>query len=249
MIPPSNCNMSDLPAPVDEPEEHFTAHLVALAQTASPQAIREYEPTRAVRALAGAFFTRSAPDFEGLAEEAGISRSTLYRAMQDPAAIHWIVSHGSNIAGAALGAVHARLLHLALRATGKGDTAVLRLFMERFDPEFKKQRVLEHGQNIQNNSFVSEMSDAELGKWVKQQRTRILGQDERRDASDVLPVDRTTVRGSGGQETADADVPTVDPAGLSHIAGPEHTRAPVDGGLADPTPEVRSPGGGDRPSE
>jgi hypothetical protein len=179
------------------------ARLVAIAQTATAQQIREYQPSQNVRALAGSMFHGVAPKLIELAEGAGLSQSTVYRILKDPAAVHWIVSHGTNLASAALGAVHARLFQMAMTSRAVGP---MRLYLERFDPEFKKQRVLEQGRNTQLN-FIQEMTDAELGRWIKQTRTRQLGSTPQPDPGRVLPVDPREVRGSGGHEVSDDLLP------------------------------------------
>lgn len=145
--------------------------LAAVAERATQRDIRNYEPTDAVRKLAAAQFHTTAPSFTRLAEEAGVSRSQLYRILSEPAAVHWIVSHGTNMAAASLGAVHARLFELAM--TSRNITAI-RLYLERFDPEFKKQKALQDGHNTQIN-FVTEMSDNELRRLVEQKTTQLLG--------------------------------------------------------------------------
>lgn len=159
--------------------------LVAIAQQASQRDIREYSPSESAQKLAEALFHETSPTLARLAERAGISRSSLYRVLAEPAAVHWIVNHGTNLAQAALGAVHARLFELAMTSD---KVAPLRLYLERFDPEFKKQKALTDGHNTQIN-FVAEMSDAELQRMVEQQATRLLGCSSRggdKDASNRL---------------------------------------------------------------
>jgi hypothetical protein len=161
--------------------------LVAIAQQASMADIRDYEPTETAQKLAAAFFHETAPSLNRLAESAGVSRSTLYRVLSEPAAVHWIINHGTHMAQAALGAVHARLFELAMTSQ---KIAPLRLYLERFDPDFKKQKALTDGHNTQIN-FVTEMSDDELRRMVEQKTTRLLGSAPR--GSDSHPSNRLDV--------------------------------------------------------
>lgn len=139
------------------------AQLVALANSATPSEIRSYEPTPSARKLAGALFVAQAPTLGELAAAAGLSESSIYRLLRDPAAVHWVVSHGSNLAAAGLGAVHARLLERAL--TDKRSVAAIKLYLERFDPEYQRNRAMDGAKNTQVN-FFSGMSDTELSRFL-----------------------------------------------------------------------------------
>ena len=153
--------------------------LAALANTATPEDIQNFKPAQIHWALAGALSVEAAASFTELAEKAGVSRSRLYEILNDPAATNWIVAQGTRLAHAALGAVHARLLHLALTSR---SPAAIKLYLQRFDPEFKEAiaetRDLAKTINSQLN-FIQTMSPTELENFIALKRRRVLGADVR----------------------------------------------------------------------
>lgn len=128
----------------------------------------DYSPPDSVRRLAEVIFTNQATSFIELAEAAGVNRSTIWRQLQDKNAVKWIVEQGSAVAAAGLGAVHARLLHLAL--TSRSPSAI-EIYLRRFDPEFKKESHASSGTNISAQfAQVLTMSPGELEAFVKHKK-------------------------------------------------------------------------------
>jgi len=125
--------------------------------------LRNFEPTATHEAIAGALNEPGSKTLIELSQKAGVSPRTVQRAISDPAALSWMVSQASCLAEARLGAIHARLLHMALKAKSPGW---LKLYLERFDPEFKKQKILERGGAHQNN-FIGDMDSVELVKLLQ----------------------------------------------------------------------------------
>lgn len=133
-----------LPTPV--------ARVVALAQSDPTPIAADFEPTESHRALAAALTAEGVNTIAELAEKAGVARSTVYRTFEDKEAIKWIVSHSAGLMKSALPAVHAHLLHKALNDKG---TSAMKLFLQRFDEEFKPQTQSISGENIQVNQYGS----------------------------------------------------------------------------------------------
>jgi hypothetical protein len=83
------------------------------------------------------------------------------------------------------------------------NAAWVRLFMERFDDDFRRQKVLERGTNTQFNLLAS-MSDEELERWVMQKTRKALG--ARVAPSDSLQIgteDATTPSPSDGSSPSE----------------------------------------------
>jgi hypothetical protein len=127
-----------------------------------------YVPTPAAIKLADVLFTAGAPTFVELAAQAGISRTALYDLLKSDDAVVWITAHGTGVAAAGLGFVHARLLELALHSR---SPAAIELFLKRFDKGYQPAGPTTQT-NIQTNNlaFVSSMSDQELRSYLQQKR-------------------------------------------------------------------------------
>lgn len=141
---PELTKSDSLPAPV--------ARVVAIAQSDPTPIAADFQPTESHRALASALTAEGIGTIAELAEKAGVARSTVYRVFEDRDAIKWIVSHSAGLMSSALPAVHSHLLHKALNDKG---VAALKLFLLRFDPDFKPQTQSISGENIQVNQFGS----------------------------------------------------------------------------------------------
>jgi len=128
----------------------------------------DYSPPDSVRRLAEVVFTTQAASFVELAELAGVNRTTIWRLLQDRNAVRWIVEQGTAVASAGLGAVHARLLHLAL--TSRSPSAI-EIFLKRFDPEYRKDNHPGGGTTI-NSQFtqITSMSPGELEAFVRHKK-------------------------------------------------------------------------------
>jgi hypothetical protein len=89
--------------------------------------------------------------------------------LQDKDACKWIVEKGSAVASAGLGAVHARLLHLALTSR---SPAAIDIYMRRFDPEYAKDSKPAAGTTTVNSQLtqILTMSSAELEAYVRNKR-------------------------------------------------------------------------------
>lgn len=123
-----------------------------------------FEPTQTHHAIAGALTRESIETLTELAEAAGLARSTVSRSLSDPAALRWVVSRLTHLAADSVGAAHAVLLQRAL--TEKNPTW-MKLYLVRFDEEFKKQQVAEKGRNTLN--VFGQMSDEELVAYIKRE--------------------------------------------------------------------------------
>jgi len=148
-----------LPAPVERLAS------IAATEVVSP----EYKPNLQDRALAGALITGGAHTFVELAHKAGISLATLYRIMEDPKRCSAIVAHAGQCSKAGLAAVYSRILQEALV---NPKVAWARLFLERFDDEFKSKSGISAGTvNIQQNIY-KDMSNEELKAFVQQMQRK-----------------------------------------------------------------------------
>lgn len=128
------------------------ARFVAVANS-DPSAIPDdFQPTSAHRALASSLFETQASSFLELAERSGVSRSHIYRILEDPAAVKWIVANSATALELGLVAVHSRLLHKALNDK---SIAAIKLYMQRFDKDFKVRGDSINGENVQINNFSS----------------------------------------------------------------------------------------------
>lgn len=149
--------------PVTEKLQHA---VIARANSAPTDPIpSDYEPPPTVRQIAAALATSAADTWTALAEQAGVSRSTVQRALSDPAAVKWIAQEGTRLSQEALGAVHFTLLQKALTSN---NPAFLRLYMLRFDEAFRNTEIASRGKLTQNNIYES-MSPAELEKHVRRE--------------------------------------------------------------------------------
>lgn len=163
--------MERLPVPPPDVLPPPAARFAAVAKS-DPTPIRsDFQPTDTHRALAATLFESKAGSFLELAEASGVSRSHLYRILADPDAVKWIVAHSAGISKAALPAVYAQLLHKALNERG---TSAIRLFLERFDVDFKPKEMTIGTSNTQNNYFG--YTTAELEAIVRQKTRTLLGE-------------------------------------------------------------------------
>lgn len=157
----------EAPGPVPDQELDPPERFLAVAAKAEPGG--SFRPTPIHEKLAEHLFTSQATSFLQLAEESGVSRTTIWRTLQDPQACQWICSKATDAVKFGLGAVHSRLLQMALTSR---SPAFLKLYMERFDPEYAKQ--LASGGTTINQQFnmIKEMSQAELEAFVKVKKRR-----------------------------------------------------------------------------
>lgn len=138
--------------------------------TTAPTVPTDFEPSESLKQIAGALCESTADTWGELAEQAGVSRSTLHRVLADPSSLQWLASEASRLVAGHLGAVHLALLQKALSSN---NPAFVRLYLLRFDPEFQKTEIAARGRNTQVNNFES-MSPAELNKHI-QREIRKLG--------------------------------------------------------------------------
>lgn len=153
---------------------HAQNRIISLAANARPseRQLKEFEPTQTHEAIAGALNDPECPHtLEGLAEQAGVDPKTLRKVLREPAALLWIVSQASTLAEARLGAVHARIYNMAM--TSRSATWA-KLFLERFDKDYKNQKILERG-GAQQFNFLQEMGTDELLKWFGRKLQQLQG--------------------------------------------------------------------------
>jgi hypothetical protein len=144
----------------------------SIANLPAPDDIQGFHPTASHEAIAGALNDGAAPcSIKELATQAGVSTKTIQRAIADPAALQWIVSQASRLVEARLGAIHCRLY---LQAMTSKNASWMRLYLDRFDPEFKKQKILEKGGATQVN-YLKEMSENELSSWLQRKLRELQG--------------------------------------------------------------------------
>jgi hypothetical protein len=168
--------------------------IISIANGANPtsEELKSFKPTPTHEAIAGALNDAECPHtLTGLAEHAGVSRNTLTAVIRQPAAVLWIVSQASRLAEARLGAVHARIYNMAM--TSRSATWA-KLYMERFDKEYKNQKVLEKG-GAQQFNFLREMSHGELSTWFGRKLQELQGA-----ATGGTLIPHEEVRGVPGSE-------------------------------------------------
>jgi hypothetical protein len=171
--------------------------IISLANGAdvSPRDMQNFEPTTTHEAIAGALNDVEAPHtLAGLAELAGVHRNTLSEVIRHPAALLWIVSQASRLAEARLGAVHARIYNMAM--TSRSATWA-KLYLERFDREYKNQKIAEKGGQSQFN-FLQEMGTDELFKWFGRKLQQLQG-----SATGGALLSHGEVRGGPGSAPGD----------------------------------------------
>lgn len=155
---------ANLPSPLNDPATPARRFLSAAAANPT-QLPPDYSPSEAVQRVAEVLFTSKAASFVELAEDAGVSRTTIWRFLQDPHAVAWIVQKGTAVAAAGLGAVHARLLDLALTSR---SPAAIEIYLRRFDPEFRKESGTNPATTINSQlTQVLTMSSRELEAYVR----------------------------------------------------------------------------------
>ena len=157
----------EAPAPLPTEELEPAERFVAEAAKASDDDLRSFRPTPAHEKLAEHLFTSQAASFLQLAESAGVDRTTIWRTLKNPAAAKWIVSQATGAVEFGLGAVHSRLLHMALTSR---SPSFIELYLRRFDPEFKKNAA-EGGTTINAQyAMIQAMSPKELEAFVSLKR-------------------------------------------------------------------------------
>lgn len=171
---------------------------------ATPVSVRDrdqFEPTPAHYAIADALNDQTAfTNTAALAEAADCSIRTLQRAISSPAVLSWIIAQQTSIVESRLGAIHARIFDMAMTSR---SSSWAKLFLERFDVEFKKQKVLERGHNQQNN-FLGDMSHDELVKSIGRAFRKLQG------ATGIAPPTGQDVPGVLGQDREPGGLPTGD---------------------------------------
>lgn len=148
------------------------ARFLEAAATAPPST--DYAPTESDEKLAVHLFAVNADSFVALVETSGVSRTTIWRTLKDPAACAWITAHATKLAEAGLGAVHARLLHLALVSK---TPAAIELYLKRFDPGYKSASSVAPLNVNGDHANIISMSSEELTKFVSL-KTRAGGFDK-----------------------------------------------------------------------
>jgi AcrR family transcriptional regulator len=84
------------------------------------------------------------PCVADLARRSELSRGTVYRLLADKDARRWLNHQVEELFTGALPLVYAAALQKAL----DGDLRAIKLLLERFDPAWKQQQVLEKGNNV-----------------------------------------------------------------------------------------------------
>jgi len=133
--------------------------------------VQAFEPTPTHEAIAGALNDTAPTSLAELASAAGVSTRTVQRVISDPAALQWIIAQASQLAEARLGAVHLRIFQQAMTSRSPGWA---KLFMERFDADYKKQKVAERGGAHQFN-FLGDMETSELSGWISRKLQALQG--------------------------------------------------------------------------
>lgn len=157
------------PAPVplsaevgpQDPQERF------LAVAAKADSMEGFRPTPVHEKLAEHLFTSQASSFADLVEASGVHRTSIWRTLQDPKACAWICARATEAVKFGLGAVHSRLLQMALTSR---SPAFMKLYLERFDPDYSS-RVAEGGTTINAQyAMIQAMSPKELEAFVSLKR-------------------------------------------------------------------------------
>ena len=149
------------------------AQLTAIA-AADPDPTATYKPTKAAQALVGALIQNNGAHttLKDLAAKAGIDESTVHRLAGDAHAVNWVLNQSAAVANIGLAAVYARLLNRALYSK---SPAWAKLFMERFDVEYRRgQSDTTGARNTQINVY-SGMSDTELQALVQSKMRQAFG--------------------------------------------------------------------------
>jgi hypothetical protein len=146
-----------------------------LIRRAAEASSEPFSPSPSHIKLAETIFESGAPTFTELAANSGISRTHLYRILDDPDACAWILAHAKKVAAFGLSAVYARLLHLSL--TSRSPQAI-ELFLRRFDPDFKDKDATVHASGPSQFNFITSMDPAELEAFLRLKRRQVLGSSE-----------------------------------------------------------------------
>ena len=148
--------------------EPSTPTEAVIARAATVIDATAFKPDDSHLKLAAVLFEANCPTWIELAEKAGVSRTQLWRITKDPAACAWLVAHGTKAAETGLGAVHARLLQLAL--TSRSPAAV-ELYLKRFDPNYAAKVAATGDTNITAEfATILQMTPTELDSFLRHKR-------------------------------------------------------------------------------
>lgn len=175
--------MSSAPTATENstPLSNLESGLIALTNGKPSSADETFQPSSAHFKIAGALNETSVATQDELCTRAGVSRATLSRALNTPTVLSWIIAQSSRLVEARTGAIHARLFEKAT----SGNVAAMRLYLERFDPEYKKQKVMEKGGTHLHTNFITEMSDRELPLFIQRKIRQLTGGDGTPPALDI----------------------------------------------------------------
>jgi len=154
------------------PPQALTKPQRRIVQRAASASDPGFVPTEALKRLGAVAFEGTAESFVELSKAAGVDRSHLYDLIANPAACAWLVAHGKSAAAAGLGAVHARLLELALSSR---SPAAIELYLRVHDPDFKEKTQAPTNITATNVLVqqVSSMSDSELSAFLNHKRNQL----------------------------------------------------------------------------
>lgn len=145
--------------------------VLAAAVVTDAAAVQDFRPSPAHFKLAQSLFETGAQTFVELAAKSGVSRTTIWRLLQEPGAAAWLASYSAQATKLGIGLVHARLLHLALTSR---TPAAIELYLKRFDDEFREKSALTGDLNVTADvANVLNMSNAELERFVELKRRAI----------------------------------------------------------------------------
>ena len=168
--------------------EPSTPTEVVVARASTVTDATAFKPDDSHLKLAAVLFEANCPTWIELAEKAGVSRTQLWRITKDPAACAWLVAHGTKAAETGLGAVHARLLQLAL--TSRSPAAV-ELYLKRFDPNYAAKVAATGDTNITAEfATILQMSPTELDSFLRHKRRSSGLENDRERLPDAIASPR-----------------------------------------------------------
>lgn len=164
------------PKPSSSEVRRLPLKVAAMAATASPAAVAEFEPSPTHRTIAGALALSPTDTVVELAAQTGLDRGTISAALSDPTACAWIAAHCTTYAKSCLGFVHAHLLDLALKSR---SSSAIRLYLERFDPDYRPAGAHQQAQPINAElAQIIQMTPGELDRWISQRQRRMFGEGD-----------------------------------------------------------------------
>lgn len=171
---PPQAPASPDPVPEGAAVPPILTRMASIASTASPDALRAFEPSSTHRALVGALIEAQPESLVDLATKAGVVPSTLYRTLENPVAVAWIVAEAARVVKVGLAGVYGRLFHMAMTSR---KSSWLELFLKRFDPDYRdgKGASLTLKSGDQEAKFEN-WTTAELEAFVKHKRQFVLGE-------------------------------------------------------------------------